>query len=115
MIEEKSRAHQLARDFAAQSLFMRVALAGALAFVALSDLYGGWQLTHQSHHWMAWAITLLVLEPVGVFAALALAAILAPDSLAGSLFDGAMQRAFGAILIVGIYFAAIIVWLIQEV
>jgi hypothetical protein len=58
-------------------------------------------LLHETSHWVAWAIALLIVEPIeGVLCALALAVIIAPDSPLAVFLSGAIRRATLSLILI---------------
>jgi hypothetical protein len=69
---------------------------------SLGGLYGGYALAHEIHHWIAWAVALIIVEPIGLGCLLALGALFSPDSLAAHIFNSHLRRLQMSTLILGI-------------
>ncbi|MEA2339436.1 MAG: hypothetical protein QOE82_3443 [Thermoanaerobaculia bacterium] len=98
----------LAAELRGQSGCFRFMLAGYLLAGGAGGLYGGYFLAHEVHHWLALLFSLLILEPIGITCLLALPAMIAPDSAAGTLFDWSVPRAKRAAAIVGILYLLLV-------
>lgn len=89
----------------------RLLLAAYLAVGAVGGLYGGYTLAHEVRHWLAWAFAFVVLEPIGITCLFALAALIAPNSIAAELLRWSAPRAKRAAIIVGVLYVGLVVGL----
>ncbi len=83
-----------------------MSLPGRLFFAALMALTADFCLSGayflmQVHHWIPWAVALLLLEPLGVFSAFAVAFLIAPDSFVADWFAFFVARAKAALYLLG--------------
>ena len=63
-------------------------------------------LAEYPRSWIAWTLSLLILEPIGLVCALGLIVLLFPRSAATAWFTDTLRRAKAASVIVGLIFAA---------
>jgi len=87
----------------------RVFFAALMALVATACLNGAYALM-QIHHWIPWAIALLFLEPFGLFAAFAVAFLLAPDSFVADWFAFFVARARIALYLLAAAAGGLMLW-----
>ena len=85
--------------FSTRALLLLYSLAGAYG-----GLYGGYLLLHETSHWAAWLVALVILEPIGVACALAVIVVLAPGSFMSAFLLGAVRRAMVGVGLVGAAF-----------
>jgi hypothetical protein len=78
--------------------WQRFALALAMGGVAGSLLWGAYAIT-RLQHWVAVAFAVLLLEPLGAFAALAAVYSLSPTSAAGRWLGVALRRAMVVLVV----------------
>ena len=102
---------QLQAEWREMTPEMRLFMSVCMSIGAFGGLYGGHTvLVLFSHHWFAWALSLAVLEPVGLASALGLVIVNFPRSrLAGwaaRLFASTLGRAKIAAILVGLVFGA---------
>lgn len=102
------------RDLTARQ---RVQLAIVMGCVAVVFFWGAYAIT-RLHHWVALAFAVLLLEPLGVLAALAAAYCLSPSGVVGRWFEVAVRRAKIVLLVFGcasaLGTAIIVTWLSWE-
>ena len=105
---------KLLEEIRALQGWQRFGLAIAMGCTASSLLWGAYAIT-RLHHWVALAFAMLLLEPLGVFAALAAAYCLSPNSGAGQWFGLALRRA--QVILIVLFFglvtgaAVVVAWL----
>jgi hypothetical protein len=71
-----------------------------LGIGAWGGLSGGYLLARELHHPVSYAISFLILEPVGLCCLAGLVALIAPDSFVAGLLSGALGRAKLALVLV---------------
>src|SRR6266850_7126094 len=72
---------------------------------AFGGLFGSHTvLSEFSHSWIAWAIALVVLEPVGLACGLGLVVLVFPESKVAAWFTSTVKRAKIASAVVGLVF-----------
>jgi hypothetical protein len=85
----------------------RILLAIYMVIGAFGGLLGAHTIIGEfPKSWVAWGISLLVLEPVGLACALGLIVLVFPQSPIAAWFTSTLRRAKTASLIVGFIFAA---------
>lgn len=77
---------------------------------AFGGLYGGYALTSAYGNWLTWAVSLLILEPIGITSLLALVVIMFPDSVFSAMLAHVFYRARLAVLLVGLAFVGFLAW-----
>src|SRR3954447_19724343 len=66
-------------------------------------------LVEFSHSWIAWCVSLIILEPVGLACSFGLIVLIFPRSLVSGWFSHALKRAKMAALVVGLIFVGALV------
>lgn len=87
---------------------VRIILPVYLIVSSGGGLYGGYALTDAYSNWITWAISLLILEPIGMASLLALVVIVFPHSTFSTLLAHALERAKLAAILLGLAFAGFI-------
>jgi hypothetical protein len=89
-----------------------------LAIGAWGGIAGGYSLATELRHPVSYAISLLILEPIGVCCALGLLCLFAPTALFDAFLASAITRAKLALFIialaVALYFGGVLVWCALE-
>jgi len=79
---------------------------------------GGYSLAREIHHPVSYAVSFLVLEPVGFCCLVGLIALIAPESFIGTLLAGALGRAKIALVLVflalGSFIVGTLTWIAWE-
>ena len=85
----------------------RILLATYMVIGAFGGLFGSHTvLTEFPRSWVAWAVSLVILEPVGLACALGLIVLAFPHSAVTGWFTSTLKRAKTASIIVGLIFAS---------
>jgi len=93
----------------AARLRYRVLVATYLAVGAFGGLFGGHALVTEYGNWLAWAISLMILEPAGLACLAGFAFMLLPTAATGGFLTATLRRATLAVLVVGLAYAGTIV------
>jgi hypothetical protein len=104
MEDHNASAYKLRREFLEQRGIFRWILIAYLLLGGAGGIIGGYLLAHEVRHWASWVLSFGILEPMGFVCLLAIAALVAPDSIAGDLFGGAMVRAKRAAIVFGLLY-----------
>jgi hypothetical protein len=111
----------LVQEWRGVSPRIRVLLVLYLAIGAWGGISGGFLLAHEIRHPLSYAVSFLVLEPVGIcclLALVALVALVAPESSLSSHLGVALGRARIAVVLVALTFAlwlvAVVLWVAWE-
>ena len=97
-------------EFAHQRGCFKIFLVIYMLIGACGGIGGGLLLAHELHHWIAWAISAILLEPIGILCLFSLITLFAPDSIAADFIGWAIARGRVAALIAGIcYLGGILV------
>lgn len=85
----------------------RILLTTYLIIGAFGGLYGAHTVLDEfSKSWVAWTLSLVVLEPVGLACAFGLIVLVFPRSRVATWFSSALKRAKIAAVVVGLVFAS---------
>jgi len=101
---------RLISELRAAPIRVRMILPVYLVLGASGGLYSGYALTDSYSNWISWAISLFILEPIGIASLLALLVIVFPESAFSSMLAHALRRARLAAILVGMAFASFIAW-----
>ena len=97
---------------------VRLMLSLYLAIGAWGGISGGYSLATEIPHPISYAISLLILEPVGFCCALGLITLYAPTALFDGFLAGAIVRAKVALLFIALavvlYFGGVLIWCAWE-
>ena len=106
-MNEKRDAAEWIREWQCLPCRSRIVLTICLLVGAFGGLWGGILLTSDFRRsWVAWAISLLILDPVGLACALGLIVLIFPSSLLAHQFGKTLREARRAAALVGLIVVA---------
>ena len=100
----RAEAAQLSDEWLDAPVRARVFLCVLTGLAGIGCLYAGFAISRDSPGWVAWLLTILILEPLGVACLLGLLVLAAPNSFLATLLSGSLRRARLVLILIGIAF-----------